>query len=79
MLSPERNLSELEADQGRRSWGRRPPRGPSSGWAWSGEVEEGRRVECELGVAIYSRPEVVAANGITPASDYGEAVAEQAV
>ena len=36
-------------------------------------------VECELEGAIYSRPEEVAANGITPAGDYGEAVAEQAV
>ena len=35
------------------------------------------RVEGELGAAIYSRPEAVAANGISPASDYGEAVAEQ--
>ena len=31
-------------------------------------------VEGELGVAIYSRPEAVAENGITPASNYGEAV-----
>ena len=37
--------------------------------------EEGRCwVENELGASIYSRPEVVAENGITPASDYGEAV-----
>ena len=34
-------------------------------------------VESELGGAIYSRPEAVAANGISPASDYGEAVAER--
>ena len=31
-------------------------------------------VEIELGVAIYSRPEAVAENRITPAGDYGEAV-----
>ena len=30
--------------------------------------------ESELGGAIYSRPEAVAGNGITPAGDYGEAV-----
>ena len=33
-----------------------------------------RQLEDELGVAIYIRPEAVAENGITPASDYGEAV-----
>ena len=31
-------------------------------------------VEDELGVAIYIRPEAVAENGITPTSDYDEAV-----
>ena len=36
-------------------------------------------VEGELGVAIYSRPEAVAKNGITPASDYSEAVIGQVV
>ena len=77
-LSPERKLPEPEANRGGRSWGRRTPRGLSSGWAWSGEVEERRRVEGELGAAIYSRPEAVAANGIILAGDYGEAVAEQA-
>ena len=30
-------------------------------------------VESELGGAIYSRPEAVAVNGISPASDYGGA------
>ena len=43
----------------------------------SSEVGERFWVEGELGVAIYSRPEAVAANGISPAGDYGEAVAEQ--
>ena len=45
----------------------------------SGEVEGWCLVEGEIGVAIYSRPEAVAKNGITPASDYGEAVVGQAV
>ena len=40
----------------------------------SGEVEEWCWVEGELGASIYSRPEAVALNGITPASDYGKAV-----
>ena len=35
-------------------------------WRGSGEVEGVVLVEGELGVAIYSRPEVVPANGITP-------------
>ena len=35
--------------------------------------EEGRCwVDNELGASIYSRPEVVAKNGVTPTSDYGE-------
>ena len=34
MASPERIVVEAEADRGGRSWGRRPPRGPSSGLAW---------------------------------------------
>ena len=48
-------------------------------WRGSGEVEGWCLVEGEIGVAIYSRPEAVAKNGITPASDYGEAVVGQAV
>lgn len=40
----------------------------------SGEVEGWCWVEGELGASIYSRPEAVAENGITPASDYSEAV-----
>ena len=40
-------------------------------------MEERCRVEGELGAAIYSRPEAVAANGIIPAGDYGKAVVEQ--
>ena len=32
------------------------------------------RGESELGGAIYSRPEAVAMNGISPMSDYGGAV-----
>ena len=31
-------------------------------------------VEIELGVAIYSQPEAVAKNGITPSGNYGESV-----
>ena len=38
------------------------------------EVEEWCWLEGKLGAAIYSRPEVVAEKGITPVSDYGEAV-----
>ena len=37
------------------------------------------RVESELGGAIYSRLEAVAVNGISPASNYGGAVAGQLV
>ena len=33
--------------------------------------------ERELRGAIYSRPEAVVVNGISPASDYGGAVVEQ--
>ena len=33
--------------------------------------------ESELGAAIYSRPEAVAVNGISPASDYGGAMVGQ--
>ena len=40
----------------------------------SGEVEGWCWVEGEHGASFYSRPEAVAGNGITPASDYGEAV-----
>ena len=40
----------------------------------SGEVEGWCCIEGELGASIYSRPEAVAENRITPASDYGEAV-----
>ena len=36
-------------------------------------------VESELGGAIYSRPEVVAVNGISPASEYGGDVAGRLV
>ena len=35
--------------------------------------------ESELGGAIYSRPEAVAVNGISPASDYGDAMAGRLV
>ena len=45
----------------------------------SGGVEEWCWVEGELGASIYSRPEAVAENGITPASDYGEAEVGQKV
>ena len=37
-------------------------------WQGSGEVEGVVLVEGELGMAIYSRPEVVPVNGITPAA-----------
>ena len=40
----------------------------------SGEVEGWCWVEGELGASIYSRPEAVAENGVTLASDCGEAV-----
>ena len=36
-------------------------------------------VESELGGAIYSRPEAVAVNGISPASNYGGVVAGRLV
>ena len=36
-------------------------------------------VESELGGAIYSRPEAVAMNGISLASDYSSAVARRLV
>ena len=42
----------------------------------SGEVEEWCWVEGELGASIYSRPEAVAENGISPACNYGEVVVE---
>ena len=74
MHSLERILPEPEADRGGRSRGRRPPRGPPSGWARFCEVEEWCWVEGELWASTYSRPEAVAENGITPASDYSEAV-----
>ena len=37
-------------------------------------MEEWCWVEGELGASIYSRPEAVAENGVTLASDCGEAV-----
>ena len=37
------------------------------------------RVESELGGAIYSRPEAVAVNGISPASDYDSTAAGRLV
>ena len=40
----------------------------------SREVEEWCWVEGELRASIYSRPEAVAENEITPARDYGKAV-----
>ena len=43
----------------------------------SGEVEVWRWVENELEGSFYSRSEAVAANGISPASDYGGAVVGQ--
>ena len=42
----------------------------------SGEVEEWCWVEGELGASIYSRPEAVAENGISPTSNCGEVVVE---
>ena len=74
MHSPERIVLEPEAYWGGRSRGRRPPRGPPSGWARFCEVEEWCWVEGELRASIYSRLKAVAENGITPASNYGEAV-----
>ena len=75
--SPERIVVEAEADRGGRSRGRRAPRGSSSCWSGSSEVVEVCGGERELRGAIYSRPEAVAANGISPASDYGGAVVGQ--
>ena len=73
MPSPERIVPEPEADWGSRSRGRRLSRGLLVSVARF-KGEEGRCwVADELGVAIYSRPEAVAENGITPAGDYGEA------
>ena len=74
MHALERILQDPEAGRGGRSRGRRPPRGPLVVGRGSGEVQGWCWVEGELAVAIYSRPEVVAENGITPAGDYGEAV-----
>ena len=68
-------MLEPEAEGVGRSWGRRAPRGSSRGWAWSREVMKVCGLENELGGALYSRPEAVAVNGISPASDYGGAVA----
>ena len=79
VVSPEGIVPEPEADRGGRSRGRRPPRGPLVVGRGSGEVQGWCWVEGELAVAIYSRPEAVAKNGITPASDYSEAVIGQVV
>ena len=75
--SPERIELVAEAERGGRSRGRRAPRGSSSCWSGSSEVVEVCGGERELRGAIYSRPEAVAANGISPASDYGGAVVGQ--
>ena len=78
-FSPERTLLEPEADGVGRSWGRRALRGYSRGWARSREMVEVCGLKNELGGALYSRPEAVAVNGISPASDYGDAVAGRRV
>ena len=74
MHSLERILPEAEADRGGHGRGRRPPRGPPSGWAWFCEVEEWCWIEGELRASIYSRPEAVAEDGISSVSNYGEVV-----
>ena len=75
--SPERIELVAEAERGSRSRGRRAPRGSSCCWSGSSEVVEVCGGERELRGAIYSRPEAVAANGISPASDYSGAVVGQ--
>ena len=63
------------AGRGGRSWGRRLPRGSSSGSAWYWWCG----FEFKLRTSFYRRSEGVAMNGIAPASNYGEAEVGQGI
>ena len=68
-----------EEERSGRSRGRRAPRGSFSGCVGSYEVEEVCRGREQARGAIYSRPKVVAENGVLWRVDYGGAVGAREV